>query len=237
MASKLLYHVTPTSNLDSIRAKGLIPKAGQWSGPMTYAKEDINRISDLLRHVRPTVTYDGEGRGSIEMKGKEDTVRTLARLGPFHDPTFPVLEWPPSIFLCTSLMAAYWIAHEFSLDRHHGEQPFSILTLTRDAVPSELRPDPYIPIIGGKDRLARKWRKRRGTAVIRTPYSPSQVTLGESAARRQRLGSVMTETTIPPDAIASHGPIPDNLMAIAEFRRWMGLMTYQKSKWKWRLRR
>jgi len=48
--------------------------------------------------------------------------------------------------------------------------------------------------------------------------------------RRKRRGSLMTDIVIPASAISGHYDVPDELMEVAHFRRWMGQKTYLRRK-------
>jgi hypothetical protein len=227
MPSKFLYHVTPVENLESILETGLTPRAGKWHGPRRIEQlgllrqgkkrdteghkrttRNLQRALDLVgRFFRTSGEPTGDGYGWywFRVDPKSNAVRQvqfeLAKLGypiPFPRLSEPVVdEWPPQISLATSLMAAYEVAREFTLDKHHGEKPLTLLAVSRSLIPGSLATDAHIHVLESDRHLMRVHRKLKG--------------------------SLMTKEPIPVDAIKEHSKlsVPD-LLDLAEFRRWMG---------------
>ncbi len=163
MPSDRLYHVTPTANLKSILALGLLPRAGKWRGPIStrVPLDDKRRALDvfgrLARAAKPTVS---DGFVHLPLKYNKLDFQTMANAG-IQLPDGYVFEWPPAIFLATSIMAAYEVASNFATDGHHDSGPFSILSIHRSMIAGELTADPYI-YINSCDHGLRLRRKRRG---------------------------------------------------------------------------
>ena len=225
MASSFLYHITPSENVDSILKSGLEPRAGKWFGPQRYRSledlamafplksgksyatkkqidPDARRIAHSMKRMILSVT-DEDGFLKVQFKGRVSELQRHAKLGYSFFPHVAASDWPPHIFLSTSLMAAYEVAHDFSLDQHHSGKPLIILTIHRSMIPGQLVPDAYLHI-GSEHRALR--------------------------IRRRRLGSLMTDAAIPAQAVAPHREVPNDLLKLAEFRRWLGIETYKKRR-------
>jgi hypothetical protein len=120
-------------------------------------------------------------------------------------------EWSARVFLATSLMAAYEVAHDFRWEGHHGlnkgflaelydlpdtKPQMLIIVLDRNKIPGLLHRFPDVPVYPG---------------------------LGVRG-RRRRLGTLWTAEVIRPSAIIDVVDVPseDDLLSSAAFRRWIG---------------
>jgi len=169
---------------------------------------NLQRALDLVgRFLRTSgePTCDGEGWYWFRVDPKSNAVRRvqfeLAKLGypiPFPRLSEAVVdEWPPQISLATSLMAAYEVAHEFSLDKHHGEKPLTLLAVSRSLIPGSLAKDVHIHVLESDVHLMRVHRKMKS--------------------------SLMTKEPIPVDAVKEHSKLSvPHLLDSAQFRRWLG---------------
>jgi hypothetical protein len=196
MASSFLYHVTPTANVKSILGAGLQPRAGVWHGPGRRLPDDHKRILKLLKMLGQWVLPECDGSGfvtGIRFTSRHATeyLRKLGALGMSFG--IPVTEWTPRVFLATSIMSAYDIAYEFSLDGHHPG-PFAIIAVSRSLIPGTLHPDTHV-----------HFRKDDGGLRIR---------------RKQR-GSCITYEPIPASALVAQPDVPTDLLKMAAFRRWI----------------
>jgi hypothetical protein len=167
--------------------------------------DDYKRIFKLLRGMGRWVQPETDDLGFVvrirfTSRYATESLRKLAALG-FSFEGIAATEWTPRIFLTTSIMSAYEVAYEFSVDRHHAG-PFSVIAIHRRHLSDELSPDTHIHF-HTTDR-GRRQRKQRG--------------------------SVMTYNAIPPSAIAFEKNLPADLLKMANFRRWIGVKTYGRGR-------